>query len=80
MVYNWCINGLSFFRQLLFKKPNIYKLNMFIFKLMTELKHITVNPEVYKKLKNLGKAGDSFNDVLIKILSKQQEVYKIDGS
>lgn len=27
-----------------------------------------VNPEVYQKLKNLGKAGDSFNDVLTKIL------------
>ena len=36
---------------------------------MTKLKHITVNEEVYQKLKNLGKAGDSFNDVLIRILS-----------
>jgi predicted CopG family antitoxin len=35
---------------------------------MSKLKHITVNQEVYKKLKNLGKAGDSFNDVLIRIL------------
>ena len=37
-------------------------------KLMPKLKHITVNQEVYQKLKNLGKAGDSFNDVITKIL------------
>ena len=37
--------------------------------MMTKLKHITVNEEVYQKLKNLGRAGDSFNDVLIRILS-----------
>jgi predicted CopG family antitoxin len=35
---------------------------------MTKLKHITVNQEVYQKLKDLGKAGDSFNDVLTRIL------------
>ena len=35
---------------------------------MPKLKHITVNQEVYQKLKNLGKAGDSFNDVITKIL------------
>ena len=40
---------------------------------MTKLKHITVNQEVYQKLKNLGKAGDSFNDVLIRILAAVQE-------
>jgi len=38
---------------------------------MQNLKHITVNEEVYQKLKNLGKAGDSFNDVLISILKNQ---------
>ena len=37
---------------------------------MTKLKHITVNQDVYQKLKNLGKAGDSFNDVLVRILEK----------
>ena len=39
---------------------------------MTKLKHITVNQEIYQKLKNLGKAGDSFNDVLVRILEKNQ--------
>jgi predicted CopG family antitoxin len=41
---------------------------MIMIKLMPKLKHITVNQEVYQKLKNLGKAGDSFNDVITKIL------------
>jgi predicted CopG family antitoxin len=36
---------------------------------MTKLKHITVNQEVYQKLKSLGSAGDSFNDVLVRILA-----------
>jgi predicted CopG family antitoxin len=34
------------------------------------LKHITVTEENYQHLKNLGKAGDSFNDVITKILNK----------
>ncbi len=38
---------------------------------MNKLRHITVNEEVYQKLKNLGKAGDSFNDVLTKILAEK---------
>jgi predicted CopG family antitoxin len=38
---------------------------------MNNLRHITVNEEVYQKLKNLGKAGDSFNDVLTKILAEK---------
>jgi predicted CopG family antitoxin len=41
---------------------------------MTELKHITVNQDVYQKLKNLGKAGDSFNDVLVRMLEKNQMI------
>ncbi len=45
---------------------------------MSKLKHITVNQEIYEKLKNLGRAGDSFNDVLVKILTHQQGVLKID--
>jgi predicted CopG family antitoxin len=32
---------------------------------MQKFKHIAVNQEVYQKLKNL---GDSFNDVLLKLL------------
>jgi len=32
------------------------------------LKHIVVSEKNYQKLRNLGKAGDSFNDVLNKIL------------
>ena len=38
---------------------------------MNNLRHITVNEEVYQKLKNLGKAGDSFNGVLTKILAEK---------
>lgn len=40
---------------------------------MTNLKHITVDPKVYEKLRNLGKTSDSFNDVLKKILFEQQQ-------
>lgn len=32
------------------------------------LKHIVVSEKNYQILKNLGRAGDSFNDVLTKIL------------
>jgi predicted CopG family antitoxin len=35
---------------------------------MTNFKHIAVNQDVYQQLKNLGRAGDSFNDVLLKLL------------
>jgi predicted CopG family antitoxin len=35
---------------------------------MKQLKHIIVNKQVYQKLRDLGKTGDSFNDVLMKIL------------
>ncbi len=40
---------------------------------MIKLKHITVNQEVYQKLKDLGGAGDSFNDVLVRILAKAEQ-------
>ncbi|HET9805618.1 MAG TPA: antitoxin VapB family protein [Nitrososphaeraceae archaeon] len=40
---------------------------------MTKLKHITVNKEVYQKLKDLGRAGDSFNDVLLRILAEAEQ-------
>jgi predicted CopG family antitoxin len=46
---------------------------------MKNLKHITVNEEVYQKLKNLGKAGDSFNDVLTKILEKKLLLLESDS-
>jgi predicted CopG family antitoxin len=36
--------------------------------------HISLSHENYEKLKNLGTCGDSFNDVLTKILSKQEGV------
>jgi len=38
-----------------------------------KLNHITVDQEVYQKLKSLGRAGDSFNDVLINILQIKKE-------
>jgi len=34
------------------------------------LKHIVVNEDNFQKLKELGRAGDSFNDVITKILEK----------
>jgi predicted CopG family antitoxin len=40
--------------------------------------HISISHENYEKLKKLGTCGDSFNDVLDKILAKQVGVYKID--
>ena len=35
--------------------------------------HIALSSENYERLKNLGRAGDSFNDVLNKILFEQQQ-------
>jgi predicted CopG family antitoxin len=46
---------------------------------MKNLKHITVNEEVYQELKNLGRAGDSFNDVLVRILEKKLPLLKSDS-
>jgi predicted CopG family antitoxin len=40
---------------------------------MNNLKHITVNKNVYQKLKDLGRAGDSFNDVQIRILASVEK-------
>ena len=34
------------------------------------LKHITVDEQNYHTLKRLGKAGDSFNDVISRVLKK----------
>ncbi|MCA2003982.1 MAG: antitoxin VapB family protein [Candidatus Nitrosotenuis sp.] len=36
------------------------------------LKHITVTAENYNKLKKLGNAGDSFNDVIARLLESQK--------
>jgi predicted CopG family antitoxin len=46
---------------------------------MKNLKHITVNEEVYQELKNLGRAGDSFNDVLVRILEKKLPLLESDS-
>jgi hypothetical protein len=36
---------------------------------ITKLKKIAVHETVYQQLKQLGSAGDSFNDVIVRILS-----------
>jgi predicted CopG family antitoxin len=36
-----------------------------------KLKRIAVHETVYQQLKSLGSAGDSFNDVLVRILKNQ---------
>lgn len=35
---------------------------------LTKFKHIVVSKDIFEELKNLGKAGDSFNDVIKKLL------------
>lgn len=37
---------------------------------LTKLRHIVVSEENFQKLKDQGRAGDSFNDVVTKILNK----------
>lgn len=36
---------------------------------MNKLRHIVVSQENYNHLKNLGKAGESFNDVITELLT-----------
>jgi predicted CopG family antitoxin len=36
----------------------------------TRLKHIVIDEDNYRALKELGRTGDSFNDVLKKVLKK----------
>jgi len=36
------------------------------------LKHIVISDLNYEKLKDLGRAGDSFNDVIDKLLEEQK--------
>jgi predicted CopG family antitoxin len=58
-------------------------LNQFFFlyileiKLSKKLKHITVSEKNYLTLKELGKAGDSFNDVVTEVL-KNKKVLQFD--
>jgi predicted CopG family antitoxin len=37
---------------------------------LTRLKHIVIDEDNYRALKELGRTGDSFNDVLKKVLKK----------
>ncbi len=39
----------------------------------SKFKRIVVSENIYQKLKNLGGAGDSFNDVLVRILAKTEQ-------
>jgi predicted CopG family antitoxin len=39
---------------------------------ITKLKKIAVHGTVYQQLKQLGSAGDSFNDVIVRIITKEQ--------
>ena len=43
-----------------------------------KLKRIAVHETVYKQLKSLGSAGDSFNDVLVRILKNQSTLKKAE--
>ena len=44
-----------------------------------KLKRIAVSPNVYEQLKSLGYAGDSFNDVLVRILQKKSLLLESDS-
>jgi predicted CopG family antitoxin len=39
----------------------------------TKFKHITVNERTYFALKELGKAADSFNDVITELLNSKKQ-------
>lgn len=41
---------------------------------------IVLSPENYNKLKNLGKKGQTFDEIITKILAHQQGVLKIDAT
>ena len=43
-----------------------------------KFKRIIVSENIYQQLKDLGRAGDSFNDVLVKILKNQPIVKKAE--
>lgn len=42
-------------------------------------KHIIVSESNYNKLKDRGKAGDSFNDVITKVLEKKNGLQQSNG-
>jgi predicted CopG family antitoxin len=41
-----------------------------------KLKRIAVHETVYQQLRNMGKTGESFNDVLVRILDKGEKTSK----
>lgn len=41
-------------------------------------KHLVISEKNYEKLKSMGKMGETFDDVLTKILSHQVGVHRID--
>jgi hypothetical protein len=47
------------------------------FKVGNNLKHITVSEKNYQALKALGRAGDSFNDVVTEVLKKFGSVLEL---
>lgn len=40
---------------------------------ITKLKRIAVHESVYEQLRDLGKTGDSFNDIISQLLQQQKE-------
>lgn len=44
-----------------------------------KFKHIIITEDNYEKLKEHGKAGDSFNDVLTRILANIQTYKQVTG-
>jgi predicted CopG family antitoxin len=44
------------------------------------LKHITVDEQNYLRLKRLGNAGDSFNDVISRLLKSTTQKPKEEGN
>jgi predicted CopG family antitoxin len=48
---------------------------IYVVKIVTytsQLKHITVTPDTYRKLKEVGKFGESYNDVIVRLLKEQE--------
>jgi predicted CopG family antitoxin len=52
---------------------------MYMVKVSNKLKHITPSEKNYFALKNLGKAGDSFNDVVTEVLKKKNSMLQLDS-
>jgi predicted CopG family antitoxin len=50
-----------------------------VVKVSNKLKHITLSEKNYFALKNLGKAGDSFNDVVTEVLKKKNSMLQLDS-